>query len=166
MIGTCRPSIDPMLMTRAGSSAVAADDSWGSSARVRKNGAFTLVAYNLSHAPSGYSASGAPHVAPALFTRMWSRSVVLGYPGREGDAVGFGRDIGGDADARPDLAQLGRDLVAYLGLAGRDVDLGPGLYEAPSDHEADAPAAAGDEGDLALDGEQTLRSSCRHGPEP
>ena len=41
----------------------------------------------------------------------------------------------------------GLDLVADLGLAGRDVDLGPGLDEAAGDHQPDAPAPAGDEGD-------------------
>ena len=59
-------------MTRAGSSAVAAASSCGSSARVRKNGDFTLRSSTLSQASAGNSASGAPHVAPALFTRMWS----------------------------------------------------------------------------------------------
>src|SRR5882672_7965709 len=42
------------------------------SAVVRLKTALTLVASTLSHASSGYSSSGAPHVAPALLTRMCS----------------------------------------------------------------------------------------------
>src|SRR5213079_1683584 len=47
-----------------------------------------------------------------------------------------------------------RDLVAHLGLARGDVDLGAGLDEAARDHEPDAARAAGHEGDLAVDGEE------------
>ena len=68
------PSIEPMFTTRAGSSSVAAARSWGSSARVRWNTPFTLMANSLSKAASGYSSSGAPQVAPALLTRRWMRS--------------------------------------------------------------------------------------------
>ena len=60
-----------MLMTRAGSPGVAAASSSGRQARVRWKTAFTLSASTLSHAASGYSASGAPQLAPALLTSTW-----------------------------------------------------------------------------------------------
>ena len=66
------PSMEPMLMTRAGSAALAAFSSSGRQLRVRKNGDLRFVASTLSHAASGYSAMGAPQLAPALFTSTWS----------------------------------------------------------------------------------------------
>jgi hypothetical protein len=63
----------PTLMTRAGSSAVAAASSSGRNARTRKNGAFRLRLTSLSQADSGYCSSGAPQAAPALLTRMCTR---------------------------------------------------------------------------------------------
>src|SRR5215831_14663681 len=67
----------PMLITRAGSSRVAAASSSGKNARVRKNGVFRFRSTTLSQAAAGNSASGAPQVAPALLTstfRACSRS--------------------------------------------------------------------------------------------
>jgi hypothetical protein len=64
----------PTLITRAGSSAVPAFSSSGRNARVRKNGALRFRPSTLSQAEAGNSASGAPQVAPALLTRMWTRS--------------------------------------------------------------------------------------------
>src|SRR3954452_9907638 len=64
----------PTLTTRAGSSSVPASSSSGRKARVRKNGALRFRSSTLSHAEAGNSASGAPHVAPALLTRMCSSS--------------------------------------------------------------------------------------------
>ena len=64
--------MDPTLITRAGSSALAAFSSCGSNARVRWKTAFTFRARSLSHAASGYSASGAPQFAPALLTSTCS----------------------------------------------------------------------------------------------
>src|SRR3954447_12418637 len=64
----------PTLTTRAGSSSVPASSSSGRKARVRKNGALRLRSSTLSQAEAGKSASGAPHVAPALLTRMCSSS--------------------------------------------------------------------------------------------
>jgi hypothetical protein len=51
--GTVSPSIEPTLITRAGSSAVAAASSSGSSTRVRKNGALRLRSSSLSQADAG-----------------------------------------------------------------------------------------------------------------
>ncbi len=51
-IGTWMPSIDPMLMTRAGSSAVPAFSSSGTRNLVRWNTPFTLRASTRSHAAS------------------------------------------------------------------------------------------------------------------
>src|SRR5580658_1443310 len=64
----------PTLITRAGSSAVPAASSSGRNARVRKNGVLRFRSRTLSQAEAGNSASGAPQVAPALLTRMWTRS--------------------------------------------------------------------------------------------
>src|SRR5438445_6343188 len=61
-----------MLMTRAGSPGPAARSRSGRQARVRWKTPFTFKASTLSHAASGYSASGAPQLAPALLTRTWS----------------------------------------------------------------------------------------------
>ena len=94
----------------------------GSSARVRKNGDFTLRSSTLSHASAGNSASGAPHVAPALFTRMLSFALAGRDLGRELVARCLGREVGGEAHAGADLRELGGHLVAHVLLAGRDVD--------------------------------------------
>ncbi len=59
-------------MTRAGSPGWAAFSSRGRQARVRWNTDLTFSASTLSHAASGYSANGAPQLAPALLTRMCS----------------------------------------------------------------------------------------------
>src|SRR2546421_6718354 len=64
-----------MLTTLAGSSALAAARSAGSSPTVRWNGPSTFVCIARSHPDGGNSSSGAPHVAPALLTRMSSRSI-------------------------------------------------------------------------------------------
>src|SRR6202020_1960076 len=69
-----RPSIDPMLTTRPGSAELAAARNSGRHRTVSSNRALTLTFQSLSNASSGYSSSGAPQVAPALFTRMCSRS--------------------------------------------------------------------------------------------
>ena len=63
-----------MLITRAGSSVVAAARSSGSNRTVRKNGPFRLMSITLSQPDSGNSSSGAPQAAPALLTRMSSFS--------------------------------------------------------------------------------------------
>src|SRR5277367_5599053 len=65
------PSIDPTLITREGSSGLAAFSSSGRSSRVRKKTDLTLVSITLSQPASEYSAIGAPHAAPALFTRTF-----------------------------------------------------------------------------------------------
>jgi hypothetical protein len=62
--------------------------------------------------------------------------------------------VGGQAGARAELRQLGRHLVAHLGLARGHVDVGAGLDEPAGDHQPDAPGAPGDERGLAFDGEQ------------
>src|SRR5918999_1391335 len=68
------PSIEPMLMTRAGSSAVPAAARRGTRNRVRWNTPFTLRSRTRSQAASSNSAIGAPQVAPALLTRTSRRS--------------------------------------------------------------------------------------------
>src|SRR6476620_9919780 len=74
IIGTWMPSIEPTLMTRAGSPSVAAASSNGRRNRVRWYGPFTLMLSTRSHAASSWSASGAPQVAPALLISTWRRS--------------------------------------------------------------------------------------------
>ena len=55
-----------------GSSAVPTCRSAGSSACTSQNGDLRLRSITLSQAASGNLASGSPHVAPALLTRMSS----------------------------------------------------------------------------------------------
>ena len=69
MSGTFSPSTDATLITLAGSSALAAARNRPSSSWVRKNGPLTLVSITLSQPCTGNSSSGAPQLAPALFTR-------------------------------------------------------------------------------------------------
>src|SRR4030095_4047636 len=108
MAGTCRPSIDPMLMTRAGSSTVPAALSSGSRNRVRWNTPFTLRDRTRSHAASSNSSRGAPPRAHAP---------------AQAPPLALGGQVGGQGDALPHLRQLGRHFLAHVGLAGRDVDL-------------------------------------------
>jgi hypothetical protein len=51
--GTLMPSMEPTLMTRAGSAGLAAFSSSGSRSRVRKNVDLTLVFMTLSQPDSG-----------------------------------------------------------------------------------------------------------------
>ena len=62
--------MDPMLITRAGSSWVPAASSSGTKNLVRWKTPLTLRASTRSKAASSKSASGVPQVAPALLTRM------------------------------------------------------------------------------------------------
>src|SRR5437762_1280172 len=55
-----------------------------------------------------------------------------------------GRHVGRQREARADLIQLGRRLVAGIGLARRDVDARAGCQEARRDHPADAARPTGD----------------------
>src|SRR5581483_162699 len=73
---------------------------------------------------------------------------------REALALGLRREVGRYGDAFADLRQLGRHVVADLGLAGGDVHLHARFHEAPGDHQSDAARASGDERGLALDVEQ------------
>ena len=73
-MGVLIPSTEPTLITRAGSSWLAAFSNIGSSFCVRKNTPFTLVSITLSQPASGNSSIGAPQVAPALLMRTSSLS--------------------------------------------------------------------------------------------
>ncbi len=64
------PSTDPMLMMRAGASAVPAAWSSGSRNLVVWNTPSTFTSSTRAHDVVSCSASGAPQVAPALLTRM------------------------------------------------------------------------------------------------
>src|ERR671910_2458591 len=64
------PSIDPMLITRAGWSSLPAASSSGTRNFVRWYTPLTLSASTRSQAASSNWSRGAPHVAPALLTRM------------------------------------------------------------------------------------------------
>ena len=66
------PSIEPMLITRAGLGPAAAWRNSGSSFWVRKKTPLTLVSITLSQPTSGNCSIGAPQAAPALLTRMSS----------------------------------------------------------------------------------------------
>ena len=103
----------PMLMIRAGSSAVPALRSAGSSACTSQNGDFRLRSMTVSQAASGNVSNGSSHIAPALLTRMsrlpesavtrLSEALTLLVPGQ----------IGGD---RPDVAEFGQ---LFLRLSAR-----------------------------------------------
>ena len=66
------PSIEAMLITFAGRSALAAARSGLCSALVRKNSDLTFRFITLSQPLSGNSSNSAPQAAPALLTRMSS----------------------------------------------------------------------------------------------
>ena len=66
------PSIEPILITRAGLAPCPAARSRGSSFCVKKNTPLTLVSITLSQPTSGNWSSGAPQEAPALFTKISS----------------------------------------------------------------------------------------------
>src|ERR1700737_2907107 len=68
------PSMLPVLITRAGSSGVAAAFNIGTSARVSRNTPLMLTAKMLSKPDSGNSSNGAPHAAPALLNSAWMAS--------------------------------------------------------------------------------------------
>ena len=74
----------------------------------------------------------------------------------EAGDFGFGADICGDGDdgARDVLAVGLGYSVEFLGGAAADVDFGAVGGESLGCHEPDARAAAGDEGDLAMDAEE------------
>ena len=143
--------MEPMLMTRAGSSAVAAFSSIGRRSRVRKKSDFRLRSVILSKPFSGKVSIASPHAAPALLTRMWSLLLALGNLPNEVIDPLHGREIGRQRNAAPDRRQLLGHRIADLGGARTDVDGGAGLDIAAGNHQADAARAAGHEGDLATD---------------
>ena len=138
-----------MLITRAGESAVAAASSIGRRNFVRWKTALTLSARTRSKACSSYSAIGAPQVAPALLTRTsrWSsRRAISSARRRHSSSLERSAGIATHTPARESSAA---SVVARVGLARGDVDVGAGLDEAARDHLADAPAAAGHQHHLA-----------------
>src|SRR5258707_5197275 len=66
------PSLDAMLITLEGFTAVAAARSGEASDLVRKKGVLRLRLTTLSQPLSGNSSKSAPHAAPALLTRISS----------------------------------------------------------------------------------------------
>ena len=151
------PSIEPMLMTRAGSPGRAAARSWGSSATVSRKAAFTLRASTLSKAASGYCSRGAPQLAPALFTSTWRRgSCAASASASATQPAGVPR-VGRHRHGRCRPSRARRPpRRTPRALARGDVDLGARLDEAAGDHQADAPRPAGHERHLAFDGEELL----------
>ncbi len=137
--GTRSPSIDPMLMTLAGSSGVAAARSCGQQEPGHVKDALHVDDRARSQAASSKSSIGTAQVAPALLTRMSSFSSRFVDLGGQRTATFLGREVRLERDALTDLGELRRGLLAGRVLAGRDVDLGPRLDEARRDHLADAP---------------------------
>src|ERR1700735_596045 len=149
------PSIEAMLMTLAGRSALAATLSAGCSAWVRKNGVLRLRSITLSQPFSGKASNSAAHAAPALFTRMSSFPSRAGEGGSERLHALDGRDVRRDGEAGAALLrQLRRGPVALRGLARRDVDPRALRKKAPRNHLADAARTAGHQRRAALEREQ------------
>ena len=71
-------------------------------------------------------------------------------------ALGFGREVGRDPDALPQLGERSLGLGDGVRLAGRDVDLRAGAHVRLGDHQPDPTGAARDEGDLSANREQLL----------
>src|SRR6476646_10620840 len=113
----------PTLITRAGSSAVPACRSAGSSAWTSQNGDFRFKSSTLSHAESGKLSNGSPQVAPALLTSMCrpsesaeTRSASLRQPPRHHQAnppgaAGDKRSLAGQVEK----LCVGADLVVCHG---------------------------------------------------
>ena len=102
--------------------------------------------------------SGAPQLAPALFTSTCSAR------SRARELVGERAALGLAAESPPAARRRCRASRApprprshVLGLARRDVDARAALDEAARDHQADAARAAGHERHLALDREELRR---------
>src|SRR5690349_13422905 len=103
----------PMLMIRAGSSAVPALRRTGSRACTSQNGDFTLKSMTVSQAASGNVSNGSSHMAPGIVDEdvdtpgvgrdEVSEALTLLVPGQ------IGRD-------RPDVAEFGQ---LFLGSCAR-----------------------------------------------
>ena len=123
------PSIEAMLITLDGFSAVAAARKDAASALVRKNGVLRLRFITLSQPLSGNSSKSAPQAAPALLTRISSFGFALLDLARQHLDAGHGGNIDRQRDAF--AAIFGREFFrggfARARLARRDVDPGRAL---------------------------------------
>ena len=163
------PSIEPMLMTRAGSSAVPAAASAGTQGAGQQERRLRVEGQHLVPRVGGVLGERrAPRGARVVHedVQSWARASAISAASRSHSSSR--ERSAGRLTQVPDLRELGGDLVADVGLAGRDVDLGPGLDVAPGDHQPDAPAPARDQGRLAGDVEESghrriLRSRSRAG---
>src|SRR5882757_1608311 len=152
------PSIEAMLITLAGLSAVAAARNAAASALVRKNGALRLRFITLSQPLSGNSSKSAPHAAPALLTRISSfGSRFLISAASISMPAMVEMSIGSAMHSPPYSAESSFAVASRPCLARGDVDLGSTLREKPGrDHLADAARSPGHERDAALQRKQIL----------
>src|SRR5258706_13899236 len=151
------PSIEAMLITLAGFSAVAAARRGAASALVRKNGVLTLRFITLSQPLSGNSSKSAPHAAPALLTRISSfgsrfliSAASMSMPARVEISIG-------SATHSPPYSAVSSFAVASHGPALRAVmlDFRRALAEKSGCyHLADAARASGHQRDAALQRKQ------------
>ena len=149
-----RPDVDDPGRHRPG---VDAASSRGRKNLVVWNTPWTLRLRTRSHEAVSCSTSGAPQVAPALFTRTWT-PVALG-----GDRLGEGPRAPSSVErsaARPrhDPYADSSATVASTASALREAmtTSAPPATKPAGDHPADAPRAAGDHDGLAGDGEELV----------
>src|SRR4051812_803127 len=144
------PSIEAMLITLAGRSALAALRSGPASACVRKNGVFRFRSTTLSQPFSGKLSKILAPGGAGVVDEDVERRLVLGVRRDQRlHALRIG-NVGRQRHAGAEGRQLTRRGVARLGLARGDVNGARArLQEAGGDHAADAARAAGDEGSAA-----------------
>ena len=119
---------------------------------VRRNGPLRLTAMTLSNSSSPTSTRlGYSGAMPALLTRMSTLPNSACDGGVEGVEIGPLPDVAGDRQRRPTrlLAHLLGERRAGVELAAGDGDVGAAAGEGQHHLPSEAPAAAGDEGDLA-----------------
>src|SRR5918994_317553 len=150
------PSIDPMLITRAGWSALPAASSSGTRNFVRWYTPLTLSASTRSHAASSNWSRGAPHVAPALLTRMSrldSRAATASASRRH--SASLDRSAGGGSPPPPLHNSAPPPALGKRNEPPPPAPDNPGGAPRPA-----PPPPAGDDRRLACDGEQLV-----HGPQ-
>ena len=119
------PSIEAMLITLAGLSAVAAARSGAASALVRKNGVLRLRFITLSQPLSGNSSKSAPHAAPGIVDENVQLRLALLDLGRQHVDAGHGGNVDRQRDAFAAIfrREFVRGRLARSGLARGDVNL-------------------------------------------
>ena len=161
-------SMLPTLMTRAGSSWVPARASASTNAWTSQNGDLRLRSITLSHAESGKVANGSPQVAPALLTRMSSRSVSARTSSARRRHSSCRDRSAGIARTSPNGASSAAACVQAAALRELMTTRAPACSRSPGHHHADASGTTGHDGGLTGQCEQFLerrgRRVCSHLP--